>query len=632
VLLIGRGPPGSGKTVIAQEAAEAAWLEWGYDVLVLVPSGRLAEHYKERLGLGKLAELPAGDTSQAQLQIEEVTTFFAKTTGNSDSLGREGVLVQWWLERLTDKRLADWARKFPVASQPQFLRFVDALLEDDEDHVLRERDAQDLQCAPFFDALAELRNRASWRQLLRETRQAVGLKLRCETAKNGQDVLSQRRDVGRPLLLIVDECQDLIPSEWRALVRWCCGRCRSGAPTRLALLGDENQRVSPTAFSWASVKDYTINNAGLKPFNIAEAELPGSFRLSRQVARCAQSLFDASITVRSKTRHVPMADVESLPERNPVRVIVGDGAWEAIVQGIERGDCKALREGRRLRVIGPSGLAGPKGQYSAALDILSPQVAKGLEFRCVVVVNPLPGNVGPIAYDEATVAYAALTRAQESMICILEPAAWTRLSPVWGKIALDVSWWGPTDLQSTMEELSSYADEFDLDQEVAVLRARLDDIIASAPLEDPTDEGTAFLDELCSLATRAVHLERPQLVYHLSLNLVDLRPWYGNAVRRYKPHNPDPESTLGWLLILGELAAALRLCEGTLGLRDQEEQLRELLLVSAGETQLASYGLRVRDDLPPTVGTAEALVDLLGHKLTWQVRRCNWLAVMQEAS
>src|SRR5205823_1180699 len=117
-----------------------------------------------------------------------------------------------------------------------------------------EKDALDTNDAPLYELVREFRSRPKWVGVATELRTRLGLKLRSEIAGTATTRLQGTEFCRGTLLVIVDETQDLVHGEWKALIDWCAARCRGGAATRLTLIGDENQRISPTSFSWAEVK------------------------------------------------------------------------------------------------------------------------------------------------------------------------------------------------------------------------------------------------------------------------------------------------------------------------------------------------------------------------------------------
>ncbi|MBD8079215.1 HelD family protein [Cellulosimicrobium arenosum] len=178
--------------------------------------------------------------------------------------------------------------------------------------------------------------------------------------------------------VVVDEAQELSAMAWRMLVRRC--------PTRsFTIVGDVAQTSSPAgARSWAQMLEPVLGDGWRL------AELTVNYRTPTTVADAARrAALAAGLPVSPQTsardvagslRVVPTTDLLTTVERE-VRdaraEFVRDESGRVAVIATDS-DVSALRE--RLGVVG----AGP----DTPVVVLGPVEAKGLEFDCVVLVEP----------------------------------------------------------------------------------------------------------------------------------------------------------------------------------------------------------------------------------------------------
>jgi hypothetical protein len=415
------GPPGSGKTVVAIEAAREAWLR-DADVLFLVPSSRLVRQVRDALVDGeRLAPEPFGagaPSSAPQVWVERVQDFFR-------SFGRarepDGWVANWLRRAYQLPALQRWRAEHPTASGPRFVELVDAVLFDEQATGTKEKDALSNQDDKLRRALEALEGPA--------LRAALGgcrppdRALRWERARATLDPLRHLHR-GRELLILVDEAQDLAPGEWQTLVKAAWHRSARGGPrTTLALFGDENQRITPSAFSWSDVQDFT---SGLAPElgrggGHRRVSLPGSHRTPANIARAAASLMDGSL-VGGRHRRAETADPERLQPGGLVLVHVCD-APEALLHEAASTAFRGRDRDDRVVVLPVS--EGPLGPH---LDALAVEEAKGLEWPAVVLLGLFGDGVD---FDARARAYTRLTRAWCQVLILLRPEEWERVGGVW---------------------------------------------------------------------------------------------------------------------------------------------------------------------------------------------------------
>src|SRR6266545_1867845 len=553
IVVIGKGPPGSGKTVAAVDAARRAVETCQYAVLLLVPTARLRAQYEDASrSAGIPLSSPAGGWKGTfdGVHLGEVSEFFIRLAGIKTSpVERERLLDEWWGEVLEDSAVRAWATQNPVVRESRFARLLDAVLEDPSGLDVNEKDALDTHDAPLYGLVNDFRRHAKWMQMADSLRETRGLYLRSEVAALAGARLTETDLGSGSLLAIVDEAQDLVHAEWKAVVDWCVGRCRRGAGTRVALIGDENQRISPTSFSWAEVKRHCTAAFQRDTSLVDEWELPGSFRLSRKIAALANELFHDSITQDGKFRHVERAEPADLPDEGAVRVVVVPEAAAAVVQALRR-----FNEGHagsdRLRVIADGlRLAGWVDAEESRVDVLPP-------------------------------------RAIENLVCVLTPAEWAVVRDRWAGQGVMVEEMKelPQSVLRLEELFGRLAGESDALEQARVEEEKLVDLLSRLPSSGSTTEAGRWLRDISLPAKRLIGLGRLEQLARDSGRRLH-RTWLIGPARALIGETFDRgdwRAAAGLLVLLGELAAAIDVVERRAPAEDAQA-LRE-----AGRRALAS--------------------------------------------
>jgi hypothetical protein len=454
------GPPGSGKTVAAAECASDGLKDGpnadlenpGCDVVVLAPSGSLVHHYREALRDDALAQgqpfAAASASGETALWVEHFDDFF-------DAFGAPRTpfdqLLNWWRDTaLALPALSQWSRRHPCVGEPRFVSLLDACFGDGTPDGAGEpapgqaatrpqgrvgggsKDALAIHDAALFAALSALS--AGERRAIEQSRTKEGIRFRWESARAATEAIQAARP-GRTLLFVVDETQDLIPAQWRALVSAAFARNdalrqarRQDAPsvtgglTILAMLGDENQRVAPTAFAWTALDEYV---RALHPdlatgAGVASGALKGSFRIRRAVAAAANPLVDGSLGA-DHARRARVAGADDVDPGGRV-VVVRTNSPDPDIEGAFAAIVPDLAEEDRVVCIG-TGL--PR---TARLDAMDVREAKGLEYPSVVVTSLL---VGGLDWDTRSRAYVALTRTRDEVLVLITDREWDLIGDLW---------------------------------------------------------------------------------------------------------------------------------------------------------------------------------------------------------
>lgn len=449
-LVIGHGPPGSGKTLVACNLALEACLD-GHDVDVLVPSVGLENEYERLLKSWDVLAEPGGAASDG-VRVWRYPSFFAHVAGVRLPFDRESRVRAWWHEVLSEpawrasigqKRIGtsgitdlDIAERMPV--------LIDALLEDDafwaDDHaVARTKD----RMATVFD---------NFRRILGGCRESLLERLDSAQHAHENAVITragvatlpavesswrshEHEDTERPRLLIVDEAQDLAPGEWRRLLDlWFeNGPAKRPVPGRLVLLGDLDQRVSLVPFHWDDVKAYAIGSLKVPVARIEERQVDAaSYRMRRNVAVFASAVYDKRVVDQAKVRRHGRIDYEKL--------LIGGTVDVAVVDRRNLDVAEVLAAGAEQRVAGEylfviHGGATDLADVPPRNDVFlySVRSAKGLEADRVIVVHPFEARQShkpaPVTPDEAAEYYTAVSRAREHVLLVIDEASSALLTP-----------------------------------------------------------------------------------------------------------------------------------------------------------------------------------------------------------
>lgn len=196
---------------------------------------------------------------------------------------------------------------------------------------------------------------------------------------------AQADDLAGPFAhLVVDEAQELTDAEWQMLLARCPSRS-------LTVVGDRAQARRPFTETWAE----RLQRVGLGEARVATLTI--NYRTPQEVMAEAEPVIRA---VR------PDANVPTSVRSTGVAVQRGS---VAALPGLLTGWLEENTEGIAA-VIGPAQVAEhPRVHH------LSPELAKGLEFDLVVLVDPQSFGTGTSA---AVDRYVAMTRATQQLVLL----------------------------------------------------------------------------------------------------------------------------------------------------------------------------------------------------------------------
>lgn len=216
--------------------------------------------------------------------------------------------------------------------------------------------------------------------------------------------------------VVVDEAQELSPLEWRALLRRCPSRS-------FTVVGDLAQSVGPVSTSWRDLLGPLAE--GLQE----EVYLTVCYRTPQEIMDLAEAVSSAAgrpspFPVRAVRSDPDSVQMLLMPNLSPSQVITTareQAAW--LDRELEPG-------AGRVAIIAPdSWLADLRLSLGSSGDpigdricILSAETSKGLEFDCVVLVQP-----AEIGRGSAGNLFVAMTRSTRRLCCLSDqelPAGW----------------------------------------------------------------------------------------------------------------------------------------------------------------------------------------------------------------
>ena len=184
--------------------------------------------------------------------------------------------------------------------------------------------------------------------------------------------------------VVVDEAQELTDAEWQMVLARCPSRS-------LTIVGDRAQARHGFAESWRE----RLERAGLRQVEVASLNV--NYRTPRAVMAEAEPVIRAA---------VPDANVPTSVRDNGVPV--GLGAASELATVVD-GWLATHAEGVACVIGDPTFAAGPR------VSSLTPQLAKGLEFDLVVLVDPHRFGDG---IEGAVDRYVAMTRATQQLVIL----------------------------------------------------------------------------------------------------------------------------------------------------------------------------------------------------------------------
>ena len=194
--------------------------------------------------------------------------------------------------------------------------------------------------------------------------------------------------------VVVDEAQELTDAEWQMLLSRCPSRS-------LTIVGDRAQARHGFTESWRE----RLARVGLE--HVALASLTINYRTPEEVMAEAEPVIRAAL---------PDANVPTSVRRSGVPVVQGSASDLPAVL-----DAWLAEHADGTACVVRAGHGVPMDEWSATgprVSTLTPELAKGLEFDLVVLVDPQDFGVG---LEGAVDRYVAMTRATQRLVVLTSP-------------------------------------------------------------------------------------------------------------------------------------------------------------------------------------------------------------------
>ncbi len=266
-------------------------------------------------------------------------------------------------------------------------------------------------------------------------------------------------------ILIVDEAQDLLLSELQAIIAVCKSWIEQGHQTYLWLLGDLNQRINPTDFTWNQLK---IRNS---------VELRRNYRNSRQILEFANQFCEIgqkiSSSVGAKKLPEPAKPEDAFEVGEPVRLVLFDTKQQAL-EFLRKLAGETNKEENRRHLL--HDLANAVKVFSTKplnssdnLLILNPEQAKGREFEACVAFCLFEGTGNP-SLAESFQWYTLLTRARSRLLVVATTEEIDRLNQFGSNYFHNCD---RVDSQTAIQWMTEVASDMDLNQITDDVQQRL---------------------------------------------------------------------------------------------------------------------------------------------------------------
>lgn len=431
-LVIGYGPPGSGKTVVGIDLAVESTLD-GHRVDILVPSRSLKNEYRRLIHTAG-GPLIAQHDENPGIRVLRFDEYFAHRAGLEPAFDREARVLSWAHSSLSNPKFQAQLGKLGRGLDRQRIMeelptLIDVLLEDHEwwrtftTWRTRSKDPLVASVEPYLLLLNQLRG--GFLEWLSNT-EVDRIKTRAALA--GAQAMTVDLHAP-PRLIIVDEAQDLAPAEWRAILEDSF-ITHDREDRRVVLLGEMQQRVSRVPFSWDDIKNFARSPCCLSEEQIDALDVDNvSYRMTRSIGRAAKTVFDKRIHEEGSFRQTSELDLDRLPDGGGIDVAVVSGGQDRLSAIL---DSEKSQGTGYLFVVHGRGVEGP---HSSIPDVISYSIkeAKGLEADRVIVNLPFGKRLektetGRIGHDNATEFYTALSRARQKIFLIIDEPAWQLLS------------------------------------------------------------------------------------------------------------------------------------------------------------------------------------------------------------
>lgn len=294
---------------------------------------------------------------------------------------------------------------------------------------------------------------------------------------------------GKPLLFIVDEVQDYYWFELSAILEFSLSQ-NNQAP--LLLLGDENQRVTASGFTWAALsrqlkQELDCGAVELNP-------LKRNFRNTASIAKVAKYILQEAFELNSVTHGArqfpPPSEPEDCYEEGsiPKLVVVDDDWLRSLIQSLDDQNMEDDDQSRYVFIIRQEDTENALiHQYIEGIDnrivAYTIKEAKGQEFDAAIIFHPFKLKRNQLVVDDLYDWYTSFTRARRYMALLISQD--------------ELSW-----LKENLKEETSLERVFDIEK----------DIIPSVFAEQIRSEAKTFI---------TLEQVRKRISYRICQNIID---------------------------------------------------------------------------------------------------------------
>lgn len=317
----------------------------------------------------------------------------------------------------------------------------------------------------------------------------------------------------RPTILIVDEAQDFLLAQLKAIIAVREAWENQRDSTYLWLLGDLNQRIQPVDFDWGQLHlGRTI-------------ELKYNYRNSRHILKFANQFLDFANQGRHGRRFPEPSDPEyAVEEGEQVRLLEYPSSELALEfldsfdsrvnsSGEGRGERYFLQQSaNQVKVL----WTNPDG-HQRRLEILNAEKAKGREFDACVAFRIFENN-GTSRLEESFQWYTLLTRPRSRLLVVATTEEIERIGRSYFECCQTID-------AIDAEQAASWIAEFASGVDVSLLKDNLQETQEKL-LKGGCDNGHPYLDTYFVLNLAKVESE-------------SLYEWEQKAIKRLQKHYND---------------------------------------------------------------------------------------------
>ncbi len=424
------GIPGSGKTVLGAEISKRC-LDKNEEatVLIVIPNVRLVSFYKRYLLANEIAEeniIEIVDYLHFRNGAIYITTFKNLIKLIEGKINYEPIQDESKIIQLLKESKYWGAIKSSFNDEKEVLDFYNAFFDENEELInYPDKDAFSPIYSDKFEKLGQYTKKYS--QLFKDngiaTRKGIAYSFLKNLLSNKDNTLYSFTAAGNQLTIIVDEVQDLIGAEWRALVDFCAEQINKKNGIKLIFLGDEKQRVTVSGFSWTNLSKYVYSININRDFT-GPKKLSKNHRVTQQVADFI-AFIDSITNERGTRRVVSIKKTDCIFSKERVNVLCAD------LRNLERAIGRIVKESTQNYILNKEAKAiviteeytnNIKNLNNEMIEIVNLYDSKGTEYESVFLLNPFR-NILPskeLDVEQNYKLYTMCTRSRNSLTILLD--------------------------------------------------------------------------------------------------------------------------------------------------------------------------------------------------------------------